>query len=308
MNKAGVLSLYKPAGMTSHDCVAKLRKLFQTKKIGHTGTLDPAVTGVLPICIGKATKVAQYMSDYAKAYEAEVTIGYATTTEDQTGEIIEEKAVTNSIPSQEIDEVIASFLGEMNQTPPMYSAVRVNGRRLYDYARKGETVERPSRIVTIEEINRLGDVLWNQEKQTFSFRLFVKCSKGTYVRTLAVDIGKKLGFPAHMSKLQRVSSGPFTLEDCLSFEELEQMESIEERCQQLKPLEIAIAHIPKYTVNDELEAKIKVGSVLPQDKFIDENRFTFYNKEGQCLAIYKQHPTKAGLIKPEKMIWTSLDE
>ncbi|KMK77258.1 tRNA pseudouridine(55) synthase TruB [Alkalihalobacillus pseudalcaliphilus] len=305
MKTAGILSLLKPAGMTSHDCVVKIRKLFQTKKVGHTGTLDPAVTGVLPICIGQATKVAEYMSDYAKAYEAEVTLGIATTTEDQTGEMIEQVDIDQLLTNEQIDATLKTFQGEITQIPPMYSAVKVNGRRLYDYARKNEVVERPKRLVNIYEIIRLDDVQLDQEAKVIRFRISVLCSKGTYVRTLAVDIGKKLGLPAHMSKLIRTSSGPFLLDDCITLEELENFPSVEERYRYLLPLDRAIAHLPSYTVDEEIEQKIKFGSVLTKDKSIEESRFTFYNREGQCLAIYQDHPTKEGLIKPEKMLFIS---
>ncbi|GAF63669.1 tRNA pseudouridine 5S synthase [Bacillus sp. TS-2] len=303
MNESGILSLLKPAGMTSHDCVAKLRKLYQTKKVGHTGTLDPEVTGVLPICIGRATKVAEYMSEYPKEYEAEVTIGFSTTTEDQTGEVVEKKNVENSFSEEELDTVLHSFLGEQIQIPPMFSAVKVKGRRLYDYARKGEQVERPKRTIVIHEIKRIDDIIFDQEKQNLRFRFKVRCSKGTYVRTLAVDMGQKLGYPAHMSKLIRTASGPFSLEDCLSFEEIEQEELVG-RYARLKPLETALSFLASYTVEEELEKKIKNGSVLPKIKMIEENRFTLYNKEGHCLAIYQNHPTEVGYMKPEKMIWT----
>ncbi|WP_088105134.1 tRNA pseudouridine(55) synthase TruB [Halalkalibacter urbisdiaboli] len=302
MQPSGILPLHKPVGMTSHDCVMKVRKLFQTKKVGHTGTLDPDVNGVLPICIGKATKVAQYMSDYPKTYEGEVTIGYSTTTEDKSGEVVERKAVITGWKENEIEELMESFVGEIEQIPPMYSAVKVNGKRLYEYARAGKEVERPKRRISIYSLTLLGPI--QKHEKTVSFRFRVHCSKGTYVRTLAVDLGKKLGFPAHMSDLTRVKSGPFSLDECIHLEELAEME-IGQRGNQLLPLELAIAHIPTCIVDKETEAQIKNGSVLPQDKGLEEQRFTFYNEDGECLAIYQQHPTKSGLIKPEKMLWTS---
>ncbi len=292
----------KPAGMTSHDCVVRTRRLFQTKKVGHTGTLDPDVIGVLPICIGKATKVAQYMSDYPKTYEGEVTIGFSTTTEDRSGEIVEEKQVKTAWSQEDIQSVLQTFVGEIEQIPPMYSAVKVKGKKLYEYARAGLEVERPVRKVTIFSLKLLGDVI--QHEKTTSFRFQVHCSKGTYVRTLAVDLGKTLGYPAHMSDLQRIASGPFKLEQCISLEQLEEMD-VEERYNELFPLETAISHIPMCKVNRELEIQVKNGSVLPEELVLAQKRFTIYNEDGDCLAIYQQHPTKPGLIKPEKMIWTS---
>src|SRR4051794_15877118 len=185
----GILPLYKPAGLTSHDCVFRLRKILKTKKVGHTGTLDPDVTGVLPICIGKATKVAEYITDAGKAYEGEVTIGFSTTTEDASGEVVENKVVDRVISREEILHLFDTFTGEIEQTPPMFSAVKVGGTRLYEYARKGIEVERPTRRVSIYSIELLDD-----RKEfigtTVSFRFRVSCSKGTYIRTLAVMIGE----------------------------------------------------------------------------------------------------------------------
>ncbi len=296
----GILPLLKPKGMTSHDCVAKLRGILKTRKIGHTGTLDPEVTGVLPICIGKATKVAQYMSDYSKTYECEVTLGFSTTTEDFTGEIIEEKPVKELISKQQLNEVMAAFSGEIEQIPPMYSAVKVNGKRLYEYARAGIVVERPSRRVVIHNLTVLTEPeLIEENKLKFSFR--VHCSKGTYVRTLAVDIGKQLGYPAHMSALVRTASGPFTLEDCLTFEEIERKFKSEELQQKLFKIEDALAFLKRIQVDDDIAFKVLNGAVLPFPEGIAENRFTVYNKNGKCLAIYQKHPTKDGLMKPEKV-------
>ncbi|MDP4107873.1 MAG: tRNA pseudouridine(55) synthase TruB, partial [Bacillota bacterium] len=153
----GILPLFKPAGLTSHDCIFKLRKILKTKKVGHTGTLDPDVTGVLPVCIGRATKVAEYVTDAGKAYEGEVTIGFSTTTEDASGEVVEKKTIDRVITREEIEAVFSSLTGEIEQTPPMYSAVKVNGTRLYEYARKGIEVERPTRKVRIYSIELLDD-------------------------------------------------------------------------------------------------------------------------------------------------------
>ena len=203
----GIIPLYKPKGMTSHDCVFKLRKILKMKRIGHTGTFDPDVTGVLPICIGKATKVAEYITDAGKMYEGEVTLGFSTTTEDASGEVVETKKVDRVISKSEIIEVLHTFTGTIRQTPPMFSAVKVNGKRLYEYARQGIEIERPTRLVTIYSIELLDDSLINGETTSFRFR--VACSKGTYIRTLAVMIGEALGFPAHMSELSQNKVGQF---------------------------------------------------------------------------------------------------
>ncbi|OLO40935.1 tRNA pseudouridine(55) synthase TruB [Alkalihalophilus pseudofirmus] len=304
MEYNGILPLLKPKGMTSHDCVFRLRKLLKTKKIGHTGTLDPDVTGVLPICIGKATKVAEYMTDYPKEYIGEVTLGWTTTTEDRSGEILEQKPVEIIPTLDQINEVLNTFIGEIEQVPPMYSAVKVNGKKLYEYAREGKEVERPVRRIKIYELQLVGNEIKSYDNAvSFSFR--VKCSKGTYVRTLAVDIGKKLGYPAHMSYLERIASGPFKLSDCYTFEQIETLISNNEVQNSLLSLEKAIEHFPSVLVNSSIEAKIRNGSVLPLLKSIAEKRFTVYNEDGECLAIYQQHPTKEGLMKPEKMLCSS---
>ena len=300
MELHGILPLLKPKGMTSHDCVAKLRKILKMKKIGHTGTLDPEVTGVLPICLGRATKVAQYMSDYSKTYIGEVTLGFSTTTEDFTGEIVEKKSVDTVITKEMCEAVLQQFIGEIQQIPPMYSAVKINGKKLYEYARAGIEVERPARTVMIDDIQLLeGPVKHSVETLSFSFK--VHCSKGTYVRTLAVDIGKALQYPAHMSALQRIASGPFKLKDCLSFEEIEQKTETNQLQAALLNIEDALSFLTCITVNEEEEFKVKNGAVLKMPDHITESRFTIFNKEGKCIAIYEQHPTKLGLMKPEKV-------
>jgi tRNA pseudouridine55 synthase len=299
----GILPLFKPAGLTSHDCVFKLRKILRTKKVGHTGTLDPDVTGVLPICIGKATKVAEYITDAGKVYEGEVTIGFSTTTEDASGERVESKIVDRVISREEILKVLHSFTGEIEQTPPMYSAVKVGGTRLYEYARKGIEVERPTRKVTIYSIELLDD---RDEYigETVSFQFRVSCSKGTYIRTLAVMIGESLGFPAHMSSLKRVQSAGITLEDCLTFDEIEKLMENDMISSVLRPLELALSHLPKYIINDKVAEKVKNGALLeiPDQLKNSNGPIVAETVEGLALAIYSKHPNKPGLLKPVKVL------
>ncbi|KZE65915.1 tRNA pseudouridine synthase B [Fictibacillus phosphorivorans] len=297
--RQGILALKKPAGMTSHDCVAKIRRIFSTKKVGHTGTLDPEVTGVLPICIGRATKVAEYMSDYGKEYIGEVRLGFSTETEDAHGEKVLEKSVEADISPDVVKDILKSLTGNIEQIPPMFSAVKVNGKKLYEYARQGITIDRPKRNVTIYELELLKEnETIRKDNPVFSFR--VKCSKGTYVRTLAVEIGERLGYPAHMSSLVRTASGPFSMDDCVTFEQLESGEKPLE--DYLFPLEKGISNFPKWTVEDELLFKIKNGSVLEAPKELEQSPFGVYNEEGKCLAIYEFHPSKPGLIKPVKVL------
>lgn len=296
----GILPLWKPKGLTSHDCVYKIRKLLGMKKVGHTGTLDPDVTGVLPICLGRATKIAEYITDAGKEYEGEITIGFSTTTEDAAGEIVEEKPVQEKIAIEEIESVLKSLTGEIQQTPPMYSAVKVKGKRLYEYARAGITVERPVRTVKIYRLKLLEDTI-SLRDGLFSFRFSVHCSKGTYIRTLAVMIGEKFGYPAHMSELIRTASASFKKEDCVTFDELNSLLSQGKVQEAIFPLETGLLHLPSMEISDKLAVKVQNGAVLDRPgQWTDEETVLLY--KGKAWAIYQSHPQKAGLIKPVKVL------
>ena len=217
----GILPIYKERGITSHDVVFKARKILQMKKIGHSGTLDPEVDGVLLLLLGGATKVSDYAMDLGKSYRAEVCLGRKTTTEDFTGEVIEECKV-NDININEIKEILSSMIGEIEQTPPIYSAIKVNGRKLYEYARRGQfDVEIPTRKVNIYDISFIENSEYYKDDK-FYFSIDISCGKGTYVRTIATSIGEKLNLPSTMSKLTRTRSGEITLEKCLKLSEVEQ--------------------------------------------------------------------------------------
>lgn len=303
MGFEGVLALYKPKGMTSHDCVFKLRKILHMKKIGHTGTLDPDVDGVLPICLGRATKVAEFITDAGKAYEGEITLGFSTTTEDASGDVVATKEIEKRLSRSEIEMVLASFIGTVEQTPPMYSAVRVKGKRLYEYAREGIPVERPTRKIQIYSLELLDDQeMFEGETISFSFR--VSCSKGTYIRTLAVMIGEKLGYPAHMSKLTRVQSASIHLDDCLTFEQIEMALEAGELIDKLLPLETALLDLPKYRINDKVAEKVKNGAVLeiPVELQSVDEPIVMETAAGLALAIYMRHPQKPDFIKPLKVL------
>ncbi|MBK5506692.1 tRNA pseudouridine(55) synthase TruB [Bacillus sp. TH12] len=297
----GVVLLHKPKGMTSHDCVFKLRKILREKRIGHTGTLDPDVTGVLPICVGRATKIAQFLTSETKTYEGEVTLGFSTTTEDASGEVVEKQDVNRVITRKEVEEVLAELTGTIEQMPPMFSAVKVNGKKLYEYARAGQEVERPVRTITIHEFVLL-DEREVFEGENISFRFRVTCSKGTYVRTLAVMIGEKLGFPSHMSHLVRTASGEFLLEDCISFEEIEEnvqngtVESI------FISIDEALSKFPKMVVDEKQSEKIKNGMFLNNELETTAPFITVFDKNDRCLAIYEHHPKHPGMLKPMKVL------
>jgi tRNA pseudouridine55 synthase len=248
MNYEGILLIWKPVDFTSHDVVAKARRILGIKRIGHTGTLDPKVTGVLPLCIGRATRLVEYIQEMPKEYQAKLVIGLATDTEDLTGEIVEESDQVTLDPGR-IRDAIASFIGEIDQIPPMYSAVKVDGKRLYELARKGEVVERKSRSVTIHRIDILSMNL-NLPKPEIEIR--VLCSKGTYIRTLCADIGKALGYPAVMAELVRTATGGFNKEQCVTLEQLAEAKSQggEALLKLLIPSDEAVSFIPSITIND----------------------------------------------------------
>ncbi|MFT9847811.1 tRNA pseudouridine(55) synthase TruB [Aneurinibacillus sp. REN35] len=284
---SGIVPLYKPAGMTSHDCVMKIRRIARTKKVGHTGTLDPDVTGVLPICIGPATKVADYLHEAPKMYRAIMTLGIATDTQDASGEVIDEKAIEPRLTEAQVKEMTARFIGEIEQLPPMYSAVKVGGKRLHELAREGKTVERTSRRVTIYNI-QIEEMNLEQERPTLTFT--VTCSKGTYVRTLCVDMGAALGYPSHMSYLQRIKSGPFILDQCVTFAQLEEAAEQEQLQALLHPLDLGLSQYPAVTVPPGRVAAIRNGLSQRHRKPGDwqlGDKLRLYSPEGAFLALHE---------------------
>lgn len=300
----GILPVYKERGLTSHDVVFKLRKILKTKKIGHTGTLDPEVSGVLPVCIGTATRVSDYVMDMGKSYNATITLGESTTTEDQTGEVIDKVDVQeNAININEVDAVLKQFEGIIEQVPPMYSSVKVNGKKLYEYARKGETVERPVRKVNIDSIARTSELQFEDGKCQFNIE--VKCGKGTYIRTLATDIGKQLGYPAHMSLLTRINSGGFDIKDSITLDQISQLHEQDTLQSHLFPLEYGLKSLPKIYVSDEnIKTRILNGQKFNKKQFNQtiEQQLVFIDSETEkVMAIYIQHPEKNHEIKPKKV-------
>ncbi|WP_093335074.1 tRNA pseudouridine(55) synthase TruB [Salibacterium halotolerans] len=296
-----VIPLYKNRGLTSHDCVNRIRRLYGVKKAGHTGTLDPEVEGVLPVCTGRATKIADYMSDADKQYEAEITLGYATTTEDADGAKTESRLVTTVPSAKQLMDTLQTFEGKQKQIPPMYSAVKVNGKKLYEYAREGETVDRPARDIDVHELQYLEDTL-TAGPETVSFSVRVTCSKGTFIRTLAVDIGRTLGFPAHMSDLKRTRSGPVDAGDCYTFEKLEAKKANGTLHETGWSIETALRHLPCVEVTDETADKIRNGGLLPKEKGAAESSPFLFLHENRALAVYQIHPKKPELIKPKTML------
>lgn len=299
----GILPLWKERGMTSHDCVFQLRRILQTKKVGHTGTLDPEVDGVLPICIGSATKAVEFMTDMGKAYKGEVTLGFSTTTEDAYGEIVDQKPVPPELSVSEIDEKMASFIGEIIQIPPMYSAVKVKGKKLYEYARAGQEVERPQRKAQIYSFKRTSEPIYDAAKQTLSWKFQVECGKGTYIRTLAVDLGNQLGYPAHMTQLTRTQSGPFRTEDCYTLDQIKEYRERGAVQDVLQPLEILFQACPRIELSEDLWKRVKNGAVIEETAFSNHEKepllALFY--ENKLVALYEVHPSRPSYKKPRKM-------
>ena len=300
----GILPVYKERGLTSHDVVFKLRKILKTKKIGHTGTLDPEVDGVLPICIGTATRISDYVMDMGKTYIATITIGRSTTTEDQTGETIAQSSIANNqITESQVDEVLQLFQGNITQTPPMYSSVKVNGKKLYEYARNNETVERPTRTVTIYNIKRISELNFIDEECNFD--IIVTCGKGTYIRTLATDIGKALNYPAHMSKLTRTESGGFKLADSLSLENIKALHEHDSLQNKLFPIEYGLKGLSQIIIKEsKVKQRILNGQKFYKQQFKQQfnEQVVFIDSETKkALAIYMIHPDKPSEIKPKKV-------
>ena len=273
----GVILVNKHKGVTSHDIVFKIRRLFGTKKVGHTGTLDPLATGVLPVLVGRAAKAAEYLLSEDKGYIAELKLGITTDTEDITGQILTK---SDTLPTKsEFFDACSSFVGNIMQTPPMYSALKVNGEKLVDLARRGIEIERVARPITIHSIKP--EVI---SEEAGTYRIDVHCSKGTYIRTLCADIGARLGCGATMTELTRTHSGSFSLENAYTIEQLENM-SIEERLDLLMPVESLFIEAVPVTLPDfyarlcrsgcEIyQSKIKTS--LPTDAFVricDKNGF-----------------------------------
>ena len=291
----GVIIINKHEGVTSHRIVQIMRKLFDTPRIGHTGTLDPLATGVLPILVGRAVKASDFLVAEDKEYIAEMTLGLTTDTDDITGEILSE---CKEIPKEnEVFEAVNTFVGNIEQIPPMYSAIKVDGRKLVDLAREGITVERKSRNVTINSIKA-------EKIAENKYILKVSCSKGTYIRTLCHDIGEKLGCGAVMSALQRTRSGSFTLDNSYTIEELEVM-TIEDRARLVMPTESLFADCPAVIVNDFYAKLIRGGTELYQKKLgtdIETDRYVRIIHNGTFIALGQVKEFENGsAVRPQKL-------
>lgn len=253
----GIINVLKPSEMTSHDVVSFVRKNFNMKKVGHTGTLDPNAAGVLPICIGKATRVAEYFNEFDKTYRGELTLGTSTDTQDKYGTTLE---TSDKIVSEEaIRDVFNSFKGDIKQLPPMYSAIKQNGKKLYELAREGKTVERKQRDITIYRINIIK--IYDNNRILFD----VECSKGTYVRTICHDIGEKLGTFGHMSFLMRTNVGNFDIKTAYTLDEIEYLREEGKLEDILLPLDTPLMNYKKIDFTSSYFEKLKNGMKIKLD-------------------------------------------
>lgn len=295
MNYSGIINIYKEKGFTSHDVVNIVRNSLNKIKTGHTGTLDPDAEGVLPICIGKATKLADYITATQKQYRAKIKLGITTTTEDISGDILTKSDV--NISEEEFISATMSFVGEYDQKPPMFSAVKVKGKKLYELAREGKEIERKTRRVTIyniSEIKRLSDS---------DYEMLIDCSKGTYIRTLCSDIGKKLGCGGIMSELTRTRTGNFYLKDSIKIEEFRNKIKDNALCDILIPMESILSEYKKVTVDVEAEKYIMNGNPISLSYLSDipkENEtIVVFNSDKRLCGLYSK---KGKYIKPLKML------
>lgn len=294
----GIIPLYKERGMTSFDCVSRLRRILHTKKIGHSGTLDPNVDGVLPICVGQATKVVEFLMASGKQYVGELLVGEATTTQDLDGEVVAQKPVTAPIAEDTIRKAMQKLTGDIIQIPPMYSAIKVNGKKLYEYARSGETVERPKRHVHIERFEMTASS-YDEKKQQQRIRFVVDCSKGTYVRTLAYDLAKELGYPGVMSSLTRTKSGGFELDQTLSLTDIQDAMEAQIMNRYVYPMDYALKSYPHAELSDAQWKKVQNGGWLSDLDTKDQEVALTYQGEVKALYQLKDH-----VYKPLKMLST----
>ena len=280
---SGILILDKPSGWTSMDVCAKLRGLLGERRVGHGGTLDPMATGVLPVFVGQATKAAEFAENSRKEYAAGLRLGTVTDTQDVTGTVLETRPVT--VTAEQVREALAQFTGEIQQIPPMYSAVKIQGKKLYTLARKGKDVERPARTVTIYELDLL-----KQESET-DFRLRCTCSKGTYIRTLCHDIGTALGCGGTLYALRRTMAAGFTEADCVTLDDVK-----ERGASLLRPLDSLFARYPAYrlpTVGKE--RRVRSGGAVRAD--LSAGLYRVYGLDGTFLCLSRAKDGELAAVK-----------
>lgn len=296
----GIINIHKEKGYTSHDVVAKMRGILGQKKIGHTGTLDPDATGVLPVCLGKATKLCDMLTDKNKTYETVMLLGKVTDTQDISGTVLDEKN-SSFLDEKTVKEAVLSFVGDYMQVPPMYSALKVNGKKLYELAREGIEIERKARPVRILDIEILSLDLP-------SVTMRVSCSKGTYIRTLCHDIGEKLGCGACMEKLIRTKVSCFDLKDSITLEQLQTLNQSGNLSDVLVSIDTMFSDYEPVALKEEFLPLVYNGNVFRPNHLVNNRRFLdgelvrVYDDKEQFIAIYKFVKEKA-IFKIEKMFF-----
>lgn len=290
----GIINVYKEKGFTSFDVCAKLRGILKTRKIGHTGTLDPDAEGVLPVCVGNATKLCDLLTDKDKVYEAVLYLGVTTDTEDMTGTVLSTCEVSST--KLEVEQAIHKFIGQYNQVPPMYSALKVNGQRLYDLARKGTVIERKARPVTIHSIDIL-EYMMEETNPSYvrAVRMSVCCSKGTYIRTLCKDIGESLGCGGCMKSLLRTKVSVFELSNSLKLNEIEQLVQQNQIAQVLIAVDDMFPNMTKAIVTKEADKYLMNGNALRKQQLTFDSTVS-YNADFEAL-VYDSKNTFTGIYE-----------
>lgn len=299
----GVLNVYKEKGYTSHDVVAKLRGIVKQKKIGHTGTLDPDAEGVLPVCLGKATKLCELLTDKDKTYQTVLILGKVTDTQDISGQVLEEQKV-DSLTEEEVKKVILGFVGEQDQIPPMYSALKVNGKKLYELAREGKEIERKARRITIHEIRIL-------EMNLPEIKMEVTCSKGTYIRTLCHDIGQQLGCGGCMKELIRTRVERFDIKDSIRLDEIVRLKEDGSLSKKILAIDAMFPTYDQVVLTPNAAVAVRNGNSFREKdilqktaakEYAEDERVRVYDEENHFIAIYR-YSKKDNLFKIVKMFF-----
>ena len=293
-NISGILVLDKPAGMSSNGALQHVKRLFNANKAGHTGNLDVPATGLLPICLGEATKVSAYLLDSNKTYRARCKLGITTTTGDAAGEIVDTKDVPD-ILSSDVEQAFQKFIGDIEQVPPMYSALKQDGKRLYELAYKGIEVERKARSITVYSIDLID---FNSDE----FEIEVSCSKGTYIRTLAEDIGQELGCGAHILTLRRLEAGPFKESQMITPQKLQDIadSGMEKLDETLLPMDMALVHIPEIHLAEDVAYYLCQGQAVTVSGLPKSGRLRIYDKTGQFIGLGEV--ADDGRLAPKRLI------
>jgi tRNA pseudouridine55 synthase len=291
----GAFLINKPKGITSFDVVAQVRSALGIKKVGHSGTLDPTVDGLIIVVVGSATKLIERLQNHRKRYAGQITLGFSTETEDLEGQVVQQVEISEQISSDKIDSGMETLTGNITQYPPKYSAVKVNGKKLYEYARAGEQVEIPSRQVTVYSFTRSDEPVLNASNQTESFHFNAEVSSGTYIRTLASDLGKSIDVPATMTALTRLSADGFDLDDSLTLKETIEKINDGKTDEIIVSIDELISEIRKYPMSTDEWEKVKNGSPMYFNSKVVELALVY---EDQIKAVYK---FDGELFRPEIM-------